>query len=307
MIPGRLVAVALLAAGAVGCAGGPRPSAPPRPSGPPVPPWQIRAGEFATQRLFRAGYAGPQGDASFRITLKLFAQDRYLAQASDPLGRALWSLDVAGQEGVWADHRARVFCGFTGAFPAVGRELGAFPLPALPALLLGRLPVPPAEPATGLDPAAAKLDYQDVEGRRWTAEMAERAERAEVAAGDPATWTLWEDGTPSLWWMKRGGWAILSQRQRKVQLRWREVVREPLREVAAPPSAPPDYRRITCDEGSVGLLPAGQEDDGSGESVPLLAFEYTLSDGRPAYIIGFSQALAETISRPAASLLGPQS
>lgn len=249
MTPRRLAAAGFALLLAAGCAGGRRPAAPP---GPAVPPWEVQAGELGTQRLFRAGYAGPQGDASFRITLKLFAADRYLAQASDPLGRALWSLDVAGEEGVWADHRGRVFCDFAGAFPAVGRELGAFPLPALPALLLGRLPVPPAEPLA--DPAAAALDYRDAQGRRWT---------AEISRGGPAAWTLWEGGTPSLWWMQqRNGWALLSQRQRKVQLRWREVVREPLRDPAAAPAAPPDYRRIPCDEGAVGLLPADEGEDG---------------------------------------------
>jgi len=218
-------------------------------SGPPVPSWQIAPEDLASQRLFRAGYAGPEGEASFRLTLKLFSAGRYLAQAVDPLGRALWSLDVDGDHGIWVDHRARTFCAFTGEFPAVGREIGAFPLPTVPALLLGRTPAVPAHPEA-IDPAAAGLDFRDASGRRWTVQQ---------AGGQVATWTLWEGDAPALWWMRKDSWAILSQRQRGIQVRWKEVVREPLAERPGPVQSPTDYRRGTCDDAPVGLLPGSAE------------------------------------------------
>jgi hypothetical protein len=105
----------------------------------------------------------------------------------------------------------------------------------LPAILLGAIP---AEPAAG---AAEPIDARDVElrdaaGRRWTAVVEE---------GAVASWTLWEDGTALWWWRRQGRGGILSQRQGR-QLRWQEVIAEPLRGELPPPSIPSGYAE-DCD------------------------------------------------------------
>src|SRR5215207_6025995 len=139
---------ALLAGAAflAGCAGNPAPR--PLPAG-DVQPWQIPPGAYGSQRLYRASYSGPQGEGNFRLTLRLASAERYQVTSSDPLGRALWSLDVlygdGAERGLWLDHRNKAYCEFTGRFDVVGVPLAPFPLLSLPALLLGRLPAAPAD------------------------------------------------------------------------------------------------------------------------------------------------------------------
>jgi hypothetical protein len=189
-------------------------------------------------------------------------------------------LDVEGDQGLWLDHRGRVYCRLTGALDLAFLPLGPLSLSALPPLLLGRLPVAPADPASpaagaaragdaggggtpvhGLaassgnaanaaaasgatgDRAAAgsnHLSYRDVAGRRWG---------AVVRHGVVLSWGLWQDDAagPILSWVSSGGWAVLSDRRKGVQVRWREALREPLRQPALAPMSPPaDYREMQC-------------------------------------------------------------
>lgn len=208
-----------------------------------VAPWAIPAADLATQRLFRVSYDGPEGDGSFKLTLRLVSAERYRALASDPLGRSLWTLDVRGDEGLWLDHRERVACRLEGRFDLAAARLAPFPLSSLPALLLGRVPAAPAgavERRDG-DGGGAELDYRDAGRRRWTVRVG--------GAGTPVSWTLWRGGEPAVWW--RGGTdagSTLSDRRRGTQLRWRQVVREPLADDGGPGAAavPEGYVTVDC-------------------------------------------------------------
>ncbi|HEX4952347.1 MAG TPA: hypothetical protein VF017_02980 [Thermoanaerobaculia bacterium] len=199
------------------------------------PPWALAAEDLATQRLFRLHYDGPEGEGSFRLTLRLLAADRYRATAVDAVGRLVWSLSVEGEEGLWLDHRQERFCRFRGRLAPEVLALSPFGLPSLPALLLGRMPVAPAgtiePPEEGKED---RLDYLDTEGRRWTALLSPE--------GGVASWTLWQEGEPVVWWSRQGEEALLSERRRAAQLRWREVLREAIAPELAPLTPPATFR-----------------------------------------------------------------
>jgi hypothetical protein len=201
------------------------------------PPWQIPAEAFGSQRLFRVSYSGPEGEGSFRVTLRLASPVRYQIQAVDPVGRSLWGLDVTAERGVWLDHRNKATCAFEGSFDVSGIPLGPFPLLSLPSLLLGRVP---AEPAAGEEPMrkARQVEFRDDAGRRWAAELSN--------GGIVEGWTLWQGEEPAVWFQRRDGWAYLSDRSRGVQVRWREVLKEDLGREPAPLAPPAGYREASC-------------------------------------------------------------
>jgi hypothetical protein len=201
---------------------------------PDTPAWQIPASAIGSQRLYRVGYSGAQGEGAFRLTLLLAATDRYQVRAVDPVGRALWTLDAAGPRGLFLDHRSRAFCVFAGRFDISGVPLAPFPLMSLPALLLGRLP---AEPAAPPRQDGAEIVFADAAGRRW---------QATLANGAIVKWTAWEGEEPAYWWARRDNWAALSDRRQGVQVRWREVLTEPLVTPPAPLVPPEGYREAAC-------------------------------------------------------------
>jgi hypothetical protein len=215
----------------------------PGPRAEAAPPWELPADAFGTQYLFRISFAGPAGEGSLRVTLRLAAQDRYQVQAVDALGRSFFSLDAVGDQGLAIDHRGRTFCRFAGAVPIASLPLGPFPLVALPPLLLGRVPARPAAsgPGTGAGAEPVRtgdaLSFRDAAGRRWTARL---------DGGRVVAWTLWSDGDPALIWLEREGWAVLSDRERGIQMRWKEILREPLHGPPAPLSPPSGYRAAAC-------------------------------------------------------------
>jgi hypothetical protein len=227
---GLCAALTLLLAG---CASGPSPRPLP---GIGIPPWQMPDGAYGSQRLYRVGYSGPEGEGSFRVTLRLVAADRYQVQAVDPVGRALWSLDVNAGKGLSLNHRGRTYCPFEGSFDLSGVALGPFPLLSLPSLLLGRVPAQPVEPVRQ---DGDEVTFHDGDGRQWTAKVRDN--------GVVESWTLWENGVPSVWWLRREDWAILSNRERR-QVRWREVLQEPLTTPPAPLAAPPAFREECGDD-----------------------------------------------------------
>lgn len=171
------------------------------------------------------------------MTLRLAAMDRYQVQASDPVGRGLWSLDVTGERGLFLNHRARTFCTFEGSFDLSGVPLGPFPLLTLPTLLIGRVP---SQPASQPDQQGRQVTFRDTGGRLWSALV--------DADGEVESWSLSEGGEPSAWWVRRESWAILSDRERGVQVRWREVLREPLEGAPAALETPAGYRAESCRE-----------------------------------------------------------
>lgn len=201
-------------------------------------------------------YHGPEGDGSFRMTLRLATLERYQVQAVDPVGRALWSLDVSGGSGLFLNHRARTSCVFTGSFDLSGIPLGPFPLLTLPALLLGRVPAVPAA-ASGPQTKGQETTFEDAGGRSWAVTLA--------PGGAVESWTLLEDGAPAVWWLRRDSSAILSDRARGVQLRWREVLSEPLEKELAAPDAPAGYREEPCRETAD---PTGSGSSPSSPSLP---------------------------------------
>ncbi|HRC87377.1 MAG TPA: hypothetical protein PK413_17395, partial [Thermoanaerobaculia bacterium] len=172
------------------------------PSEPPQP-WVLDPAELGSQRLFRLRYDGPEGEGSFRITLRLAAPDHYGATAVDAVGRAVWSLAVEPGGCLWLDHRQRRFCRFAGPRAPALLEIAPFTLSSLPALLLGRMPVVPAGPVESHPP---HLSFLDSEKRRWSATLDE--------AGQPLGWTFWQDGEPVAWWGRYGTESVLSERRR---------------------------------------------------------------------------------------------
>jgi hypothetical protein len=202
-------------------------------------PWEIPPADYGTQRLYRVSYAGPEGEGGFKVTLRLASPSRFQLQAVDPLGRSLWSLDVAGGTGLMLNHRSRVFCRLTGSFETVELPFGSFPLAVLPALLLDRVPATPIGPAAAA-PAKGQRQLQlaDREGREWSATL--------DRDGVPASWSLRQGGEPMLFWVKRDDGSVLSDRERGVQIKWRQVVAEPLRGEIAPLTLPAGYREDAC-------------------------------------------------------------
>lgn len=192
-------------------------------------PWQIPPKEMGQQSLFRVQYDGPEGQGGFRLTLRFEAPDRYRVTTVDAVGRAVWNLSVEGESGLWVDHRNQRFCRFQGLLGLASVPLSPFALPALPALLFGRLPEPPAAPPFVSEQL---LEYRDRSGRRWTARL---------EAGEILQWTVWENDEPAVWWGLRGEEAILSERAEGIQLRWRRVLTEPLGELPALPSLDERY------------------------------------------------------------------
>jgi hypothetical protein len=263
------------AAAATGASSAPVSGVSPQAAAPPAvapAPWQVPAAAYGTQTLYRVTVHGAEGDGSLKLTLRLFSPQRYQAQAADPFGRALWSLDVAGGDGLWLDHRNRVYCRLSGELNLTFLPLGPLSLAALPPLLLGRLPLAPADAASVERRAAAAggsraatrdagradaISYRDAAGRRWTAVLRD---------GQPLSWALWPEGTggPLLSWLSSGGWSVLSDARKGAQVRWRQTVSERMRpspgaapppaasgpaaaaEPATPAAPPPGYREATC-------------------------------------------------------------
>ncbi|MCB1057533.1 MAG: hypothetical protein KDD11_18695 [Acidobacteria bacterium] len=195
-------------------------------------PLSIPPDELETQSLFRFQVAGPDVDAGFRLTLRLENRDRFQLQAVDPVGRALWTLDADGDAVLWLEHRDRRVCRFDRDIELPGLSMGEFPVAALPALLLGGLPVRPgAPPRVQVEGDARHLDLLDDGGRHWT---------ATYRAGKLLRWTLWRGavpgvGDPAAQLRRDPPWWILVDRRQDLEIRWRRVVREAL---AAPPSTP---------------------------------------------------------------------
>lgn len=171
------------------------------------------------------------------MTLRLASPVRYQIQAVDPVGRSLWGLDVSAERGLWLDHRNKATCSFEGSFDVSGIALGPFPLLSLPSLLMGRVPAEPADEAAPVR-TDGQVEFRDDIGRRWAAEVG--------GGGAVQGWRLWDQEQPTVWFIHRDGWSYLSDRTRGVQVRWREVLREDLKQEPEPLSAPAGYRQASC-------------------------------------------------------------
>lgn len=178
----------------------------------------------AAQTLYRVRYKGPAGSGSLRLVMRLVQAERFQLQAADTFGRAVWSLDLDGDEVLMVDHRQKEACVSGGELRVPEVALRPLPLPAVARVLAGSTPLP-APP--GADPA----DWTDEAGQRWTARWEE---------GSLASWTLWQSGQPQLWWSRQPRGGVLSHRDGS-QFRWRQTAREELQ--------PDSYRRVEAPEG----------------------------------------------------------
>ena len=217
-----LVAVGLVAGLAAGCGSGLRPGAHTAAGGGAANAWELPPSALGTQRIYRAAYGGPEGEGSFRATLRLAAADRFELALADRLGRGLFTLRVEGAEGWWVDQRRETVCRDLTRLELPGLAGGPVTARALPPLLLGAIPAADAVVAGG---TGGDLELRDAAGRRWSATLAGNAAE---------TWTLWDADGPLWWWRRDGGGGVLSGREGR-QLRWQEAVVEPL---AALPAAP---------------------------------------------------------------------
>jgi hypothetical protein len=196
---------------------------------------ELPASELGTQRLFRVRYQGRGGGGSLKLVLRLAARDDFQLSASDPLGRAVWTLRARGEETLIIDHRRSEYCETGRSVRVPEAALASLPIEMLPLVLLGYLPVEADGPAEG------EIEVRDSTGQRWTARLEE---------GRPRSWMLWQGEQPSLWWLAQPRGGILSHRSGS-QFRWRESVAEPLAEELGTPPPPPEYTRVECDDWSI--------------------------------------------------------
>lgn len=218
-------------------------------------PWTLPAESFPTQRLYRVRYQGPEGEVGIRLTLYLEAPDRYTMEASDSLGRKVWSLGLQPSgRALWLDHRQELYCRVDAAGEQSFLPLAHMPLEALPRLILGLLPVPPAgdRKAADLRRDETGLSYLDASGRLWSGRLEGEA---------LAWWSVRDDGGAALagtesggegpvaWWRRtEDGEAIFSDRRGAQQVRWTEQVREALGRSLDALEVPRGYREAVCVE-----------------------------------------------------------
>lgn len=208
-------------------------------------PWVLPAGAFPTQRHYRVEYDGPQGDLGFKLTLYLIDARQYRMQAALGLGRKFWDLSIdANGWALWVDHRNQEYCQAREASSLEVVPIAHLPLSALPKLLLGRLPAVPAAELARLD---GGISYRDAHGQLWSARFA----ASPTTAGSYdfqrlEWWSLAENGEPVVWWRSREGGGGFTDRRGQQQVRWVEVVREPLTEPPRPLTVPAGYREGDC-------------------------------------------------------------
>lgn len=198
-------------------------------------PWKMPPTAYPTQRLFRVKYEGPEGRLGFKLTLYLVGEERFRMRAADGLGRRIWELDVGDDdEAVWLDHRNEKYCMLAAASDVAVVPLARLPLVALPKLLLGQLP---AAPASDLQLTKASVYYRDGLGQLWNGGLTN---------GHLDWWTLVDHGEATTWWRRDGEESVFVDLRGEQQLRWREIVREPLAEAPAPLAIPEGYEDAEC-------------------------------------------------------------
>jgi hypothetical protein len=198
-------------------------------------PWQIPESLLASQRLYRVSYQGPEGKLTFRLTLYLERAEVYQMQASDALGRPIFSLAIEeGGGAIFLDHREQRYCRSLSSAEQRYVPLAHLPLLALPKLLLGVLPMPPAREFIRDE---GRVSYQDAQGYLWSARL--EANRLE-------SWSLAENGEAIAWWQRSDGVGIFSDRRGGQQVRFTEQVVEKLSRPLAPVEAPSAYREDLC-------------------------------------------------------------
>lgn len=198
-------------------------------------PWRIPDTSYPTQRLYRVKYDGPQGKLGFKLTLYLEGEEEFRMQGADALGRKAWDLEVdADDRALWIDHRNREYCEASAASRLAIVPLARLPLVALPKLLLGRLP---SRPAADLRRTATAVYYRDARGHLWNGGFVD----------DHLAWWTLVDGTETVsTWRLEEKESVFVDLEGEQRLRWREVVREPLKSVPLPLEVPSGYEVGGC-------------------------------------------------------------
>jgi hypothetical protein len=181
------------------------------------PPWSVPAAAVPRQYLLRLDAQGPDGRVDFKLTVRLESAERFHITAADPLGRRLWSLDVAGRAGVWSRGGPAGDCRLDVRgdlrLPELQLDL---PVDGLPALLLGRLPVAPRDRETVVRSGER---WPGADGRVWSATF---------AGHELVRWTVWNATAPMAWWRAAPNGGELALRDPAMRLRWRLVAAAPL-------------------------------------------------------------------------------
>ncbi len=215
----------------------------------PVPgaaPWEIPGIEWRTQRVVLMRYEGPEGSGTLRLVLRFENPESFHVSASDRLGRRWWDLNVREGSSLVLWVRERTFCRHVGELEIPALSLGPVPARAVAALLMRRLPAPPADARAweeiavpGRPGRGVEFEFEDRRGRRWTA--------VTTTAG-PNRWTLWRgDRARASWSVDAEGTARLEESETGLELQWGQ--RRPATELAAPlptPTVPPGYRPGIC-------------------------------------------------------------
>lgn len=194
----------------------------------------VRAPEKAGQWLFRAEVSGEEGSGSLKLLLRRFDDRRFTLSAADALGQARWEIRRLGDEAVWFDPAGRRFCRLDARRPVrAALWVSEIRLADFPGLLTGEWPSPaevagpsgtpePGAPDVGGD-AGEPGGAPGMSGRWLTGDRDERGW---------ASWTLWEEGAPAVWFKRLGAESLLSVRHPSVQVRWRVTAQSSL-----PPSS----------------------------------------------------------------------
>lgn len=215
----------------------------------PVPvaaPWEIPEVEWRTQRIVRMRYEGPEGSGTLRLVLRFEDPESFHVSASDRLGRRWWDLNVREGSALVLWVRERTFCRYAGDLEIPALSLGPVPARAVAALLMRRLPAPPADARVweetavpGRPDRGVEIDFADGRGRRWT---------TEATTAGPNRWTLWRgDRVRASWSGDVEGMAQLVESDTGLELRWTQP--RPATELAAPlpaPAIPSGYRPGVC-------------------------------------------------------------
>lgn len=206
------------------------------PTGPAVAAaWEIPTTAIGTQRLYRVQYQNAQDKLGFRLSLYLSSPRTYRMEASDGIGRRIFSLELRDADALWLDHREHTFCRIGEIETALRIPLADLPLLSLPKLLLGVMPMPPAAD-TAQD--AKAVSFLDARGQKWSGGFG--------TGGSLEWWSLVQGGEPVAWWQRKDNESIFSDRRGGVQLRWTEMVVEQLDGAREPLKVPAGFEEGEC-------------------------------------------------------------
>lgn len=176
----------------------------------------------AIRVLFRGRIRAGDEAATVKLTLLQWRAERFDLRAADALGRGVWAIEVDGEVGVWSDLRESRSCRFA---TAAGVRVGEIELPlasrALPAVLLGRLPIALSEDQRVRVGTEITTEVVDPDGGRWLVRW--------MADGAVRSWTRSDAAGLRLAWEREGRGARLRSLDPEVEIDWREVARAELR------------------------------------------------------------------------------